>query len=73
MSENNDLSVLCDKLREKEEQFNQKLRFCIEHKFEKEADYLRAKAAIVREIRLEVKDVAESRKEAKDIDFKYIE
>ncbi|PAC27808.1 hypothetical protein [Flectobacillus sp. BAB-3569] len=53
-----DLSKKVDKLvevlKEKETDLRHKLKFCKEHKFEKEEEWLRMKYQIVNEIRFEV-------------------
>jgi len=48
-----------EKLRDERNEINNKLRFVHEHKFTKEADYLREKVSIINTIMYELESVAD--------------
>lgn len=58
-----------EKLRQERDEFNNKLRFVHEHKFTKEADYLREKVSVINTIMYELEIVAKGKQ--KGIDSKF--
>jgi hypothetical protein len=59
-----------EKLKEERNNINQKLRFVSEHKFEREADFLREKINTINSIVFELEYVANGKQ--KGIDSKFI-
>lgn len=60
------------KLKEERTDINQKLRFVYEHKFEKEADYLRTKIQIINTILNELESVVSGNTKGIDAKFTWL-
>ena len=66
-----ELKTLSDKLAEARDLKIQKLLFCSEHKFEREAQLVRDQLAIIEEVERQIRFVADGIRKPSEVNFKF--
>ncbi len=65
------LKIIAQKLQEQEAKLFTKKKFCKDHNFNKEADYIETKISVIREIRFELEIIESGGRTAKESKFDF--
>jgi hypothetical protein len=63
--------IIAEKLKAQEDKLFTKKKFCKEHNFNKEADYIETKISVIREIRFELEIIESGVRTAKESKFDF--
>ncbi len=67
----NEIRIISEKLKEQEDKLFTKKRFCKQHNFNKEAEYIQTKISVINEIRLELEIVERGARTIEEIVFDF--